>query len=54
MAQPLSELFQSIVETMEVMGDAEMMAILRQGIRDVQEGNVVSLDEVKAELGILD
>ena len=48
------ELFQSIVETMEIMGDAEMMAALRQGIRDVQEGKLVSLDEVKAELGIKD
>lgn len=46
------ELFQSIVETMEIMGDAEMMAALRQGIRDLQEGNLVSLDEVEAQLGI--
>ncbi len=48
------ELFQSIVETMEIMDDAEMMEALRRGIRDVQEGNLVSLDEVKAELGIAD
>ena len=48
------ELFESIIETMEIMGDAEMMEALRQGIRDVQEGNIVSLDEVKAELGIND
>ena len=54
MAQTLSELFQSIVETMEIMGDAEMMPALRQGIRDVQEGNLVSLDELKARLGIND
>lgn len=46
------ELFQSIVETMEIMGDPEMMEALRRGIRDVQEGNVVSLDEVVAQLGI--
>ena len=52
MAQLPSELFQSIVETMEIMGDAEMMEALRRGIRDVQEGNLVSLDEVKSELGI--
>ncbi len=48
------ELFESIIDTMEIMGDADMMAALRQGIRDVQEGNIVSLDEVKAELGIND
>lgn len=46
------ELFQSIVETMEIMGDPEMMEALRRGIRDAQEGNLVPLDEVKAELGI--
>ncbi len=42
------ELFQSVVETLEIMGDAEMMDALRRGIRDAQEGNLVSLDEVKA------
>lgn len=54
MAHTLSELFQPIVETMEIMGDAEMMETLRRGIRDVPEGNVVSSDEVKAELRIAD
>jgi PHD/YefM family antitoxin component YafN of YafNO toxin-antitoxin module len=46
------ELFESILETMDIMGDPEMMAALRQGIKDVQEGNLVPLDEVKAGLGI--
>lgn len=46
------ELFQSVTETLEIMGDAEMMDALTQGIKDVQEGNLVSLDEVKARLGI--
>jgi len=45
------ELFQSVTETLEIMGDAEMMDALTQGIKDVQEGNLVSLDQVKAELG---
>ncbi len=54
MARTLSELFQSIVETLEIMGDAEMMDALRQGIKDMQEGNLVSLVQVKAELGIND
>lgn len=52
MVQALSELFQSIVETMEIMGDADMMDALRQGIQDVQAGNIVSLDQAKAEFGI--
>ena len=43
----------SISDTVEIMGDPELMASLRSGIRDLQEGNVVSIDEVKAELGII-
>ena len=39
---------------MEIMGDVEMMDALRRAIRDVQEGNIVSLDEAKAEFGIAD
>lgn len=46
------ELFQSVIETLEIMGDAEMMDALRRGIRDVQEENLVPLDEVKFRLGI--
>ena len=46
------ELFQSIEETMDIMSDAEMMEALRRGIRDLQESNLVSLDDVRAELGI--
>ena len=46
------ELFLSVIETLEIMGDAEMMDTLPQGIKDAQEGNLVSLDHVRAELGI--
>ena len=45
------ELFESIVETMEIMGDRELMDALRQGIRDVQEGSLIAMDEVAAEFG---
>ena len=44
------DLFESIVETLEIMGDPDMMAALRRGIQDVQEGNLVSFEEVKAQL----
>ncbi len=46
------ELFESILETLEIMGDPDMMAALRQGIKDVQEGKLIPLEEVKARLGI--
>ena len=44
------DLFESIVETLEIMGDPDMMAALRRGIKDVQEGNLVPFEEVKAGL----
>ena len=44
------DLFESIVETLEIMGDPEIMAALRRGIQDVQEGNLVAFEEVKAKL----
>ncbi len=45
------ELYDAILETLEVMGDADLLAALRQGIRDVAEGRTLSLDELEAELG---
>lgn len=42
--------FESLVETLEIMGDADMMDALRRGIEDVQAGNLVPIEQVKAEL----
>ena len=44
------ELFESITETMDIMGDPELMDALRRGVQDVLEGNLVPLEQVKAEL----
>ena len=44
------DLFESIMETMEVMGDAETMAALRESIEDIREGDLIPLEQVKAEL----
>ncbi len=44
------DLFETLMETMEIMGDAEMMAALRQSIEDIREGNLVPLEQIKAEL----
>lgn len=46
------DLFESILETMEIMGDPEMMAAFRRGVKDAQEGNLISLEEVEAKLGL--
>ncbi len=46
------ELFESLQETMEIMGDPELMSQLRESIKDVEEENTISLDELKAELDL--
>lgn len=43
------ELYESIVETLEIMGDEDLMASLRQGIREMQEGKLIPWEDVKAE-----
>jgi antitoxin YefM len=45
------ELYESIMETIEIMGDIESMAAFRQGVRDIEEGRVKPLDDVLKELG---
>src|SRR5262249_4315350 len=49
------ELYESMVETMEIMADAEAMAVLRQYKDDLENGRPIetySLEEVAEELGI--
>ena len=50
LAVMLWDLYETIMETMEIMGDADMMDALRESIEDVRKGNLVPLDQVKAEL----
>ena len=44
------ERFESLLETMEIISDREFMAGLREGIRQADAGETISLDELKAEL----
>lgn len=43
------EIFQSITDAMEIIGDPEMMAVLKRGNQDAQEHNQVSLSDLNAE-----
>jgi len=45
------EQFESLMETMEIMGDRGFMEQLRSGIRQADAGETISLEELKAELG---
>lgn len=46
------DLYEAIVETLEVLADADLMAALRQGIKEASEGKVASWEMVRSELGL--
>lgn len=46
------EFYESIVETLEILGDPEMMTALRAGLDDLTRGQVVSHAEAKKRLGV--
>lgn len=43
-------LYESIVETLEILGDQQLMAQLRQGIQEADEGKTIPWEQVKQEL----
>jgi antitoxin YefM len=45
------ELYESIIETLEVMSDPELMAAFRQGVKELAEGKGRSWEEAKKDLG---
>jgi len=44
------ELYEALSETLEVMGDKEMMAQLRQSILEIDSGSLISWLDAKQEL----
>jgi PHD/YefM family antitoxin component YafN of YafNO toxin-antitoxin module len=46
------ELYESLLETLEVMGDPELMKALRRGAQDIAAGRLATSDEVKRDLGL--
>jgi prevent-host-death family protein len=47
-----SEEYEALVETLEVLEDAETLEALRESEEDVREGRVYPVDEVRRELGL--
>ena len=51
--KPVSwDFFESMIEALDVMNDVELMAAIRQCIRDMAEGKVRSWEDVKRELDL--
>lgn len=42
--------YDSLMETLDILGDAEAMAAIRESEADIAAGRVYSLEEVEAEL----
>jgi antitoxin YefM len=46
------DLYESVVETIEIMSDPELMAAFRQGVKEMEEGKGIPWEQVKKELGL--
>ena len=46
------EFYESIVETLEILGDPQMVTALRESLEDLKRGRVVSHMEAKKRLGV--
>src|ERR1700722_2118029 len=45
------DLYESVIETMEIMSDPELMADFRQGVKEMKEGKGIPLEQFKRENG---
>jgi antitoxin YefM len=46
------DLYESLVETLEILGDADLMAALRQSIQEAEAGQTLRWEDVKRNLGL--
>jgi PHD/YefM family antitoxin component YafN of YafNO toxin-antitoxin module len=46
------ELYEAVSETLEVMGDKELMVQLRQSVQELDSGNLISWQDARQELGL--
>jgi PHD/YefM family antitoxin component YafN of YafNO toxin-antitoxin module len=46
------DLYESIVETLDVLSDPEMVSARRESIEDLKHGRLVSNEEAKKRLGV--
>lgn len=44
------DLYEAIIETLEVLGDEKMMAALQKGIKEIAAGRGISWEKAKQEL----
>ena len=44
--------YESIVETLEVLSESELMAKLRESIKDIERGRLLTHEELESRLGL--
>ncbi len=44
------DLYEAIIETLEILGDKKMMAALQKGVKEIASGKGVSWEKAKREL----
>jgi len=49
--EKLEEDFSSLVETLEILQDRELLESIKRGLEDIKAGRVYSLEELKSKLG---
>ncbi len=42
--------YETLLETIDIMGDAELMKQIREGIKAIERGEVIPFEELKKEL----
>ncbi len=50
----IREEIDSFIETLEILEDEETLESIRKGMKDIEEGNVISLDELIEKYGLQD
>ena len=46
------EEYEALIETLEILGDVETMAVLRQGIKEAKQGKAIPWEQAKRKLGL--
>jgi antitoxin YefM len=46
------ELYEAVSETLEIIGDAELMALVRQSMQEINDSTLLSWQDAKQELSL--
>ena len=46
------DLYDAIIESLEILGDEEIMAALHKGIKEAKEGKLIPWENIKRDMGL--